>query len=129
MPPKKVKTIGGTTELGDRDYIPVCDAYFEQENKLVVHQIESYNAFINEDLDRIIKQYTPFSFLVERLGDTFTDETRMIKFFRVKINFKGVELVKPHVEEVNGKITELYPSMARSRHFTYQSPLSIKLDY
>ena len=132
MSSKKVskRRIGGTsTDLGDRDYIPVCDAYYAQENILVVHQIESYNSFVNEDLDRIIKQYTPFTFLVERVGESFTEETRSIKFFRVTINFKGVELVKPHVEEVNGKITELYPSMARSRHFTYQSPLSVKLDY
>ena len=117
------------SSLGDRDYVPVCNTYFAQNNILVIHQIESFNTFINEDLDRIIRQYTPFTFLVERTGDVFSEETRNVKFFRVTINFKGVELVKPHVEEVNGKVTELYPSMARSRHFTYQSPLSIKMDY
>lgn len=124
----KKRSKGIPEPLGDDDYIPVCNQYFDREDILVAHQIESFNTFINEDLDRIIKQYTPLTFF-ERTGEIFTEETRNVKFFRVTINFKGIELTKPHIEEVNGRVTELFPSMARARHFTYHSPFSIKLNY
>ena len=118
--------------ISDRDYVHVLDTFFQQDNILVAQQIDSFNTFIKQDIARIVRQHSPFTFTVERSGESIESDDpkiRNIRFLRVKIMFKDTKLLKPKIEETNGKDYELYPNDARLRALTYQSPIFVGIDY
>jgi len=118
-----------SNEIDDRDYRTVLDTFFAQPNILVDHQIESFNSFITEDIPRIVSQFSPYQFLVERPETTLDAGTKNVKMFKVTINFKDVILQKPKIEETSGNVYDLFPNDARLKGLTYQSPLYIKTDF
>lgn len=117
------------SKIDDRDYRHVLDTFFAQPNILVDHQIESFNTFITQDISRIVSQFSPFEFIVERPDSGIDIEAKNVKMFKVSINFKEVTLHKPKIEETSGNTFDLFPNDARLKGLTYQSPIFIKIDF
>jgi len=95
----------------------IIDKYFEQNNVLTNHQIESYDDFIDNILPTIISQYFPL--------DLSFNDTSKIK--NIKINVINVSIETPQYTENNGCSKVMTPSIARLRNFTYSLTVLIDL--
>lgn len=84
-------------------------AYFTHE-RLVKHQIDSYNRFIDEGLQRVIDEQGIIELDIE---NTY------VKLGKVRVG-------SPAIKEADGTETILYPSIARLRNLTYSAPLYLQ---
>ena len=92
------------------DLWPIAELFIKTHG-LVKHQIDSYNAFISNDIQRII----------DELGPVYVNE------YNVKLVFGKISLSKPSFTEGDGKIDTLYPGDARLRNLTYNSSLHVEV--
>ncbi|MBE8538529.1 DNA-directed RNA polymerase subunit B'' [Geoglobus acetivorans] len=83
--------------------------YFTHE-RLVKHQIDSYNRFIDEGLQRVIDEQGVIELDIE---NTY------VKLGKIQVG-------KPMIKEADGTETILYPSIARLRNMTYAAPLYLQ---
>ena len=79
----------------------------------VRHHIESFTHCIQNIIPETITETVPFEHESEN--------------YRLVYRFDNCYLHKPGVVENDGKITDIYPNMARLRNFTYSSPLFIQV--
>jgi len=84
-------------------------AYFTHE-RLVKHQIDSFNRFIDEGMQRVIDEQKKIEL---DIPDTY-----------VKLGRVWVE--RPLVKEADGSRIPLYPAMARLRNLTYAAPIHLQ---
>lgn len=84
-------------------------AYFTHE-RLVKHQIDSYNRFIDEGLQRVIDEQKVIELDIE---NTY------VRLGQIKVG-------RPVIKEADGTETILYPSIARLRNLTYAAPLYLQ---
>ncbi|AKG91633.1 DNA-directed RNA polymerase, subunit B'' [Geoglobus ahangari] len=84
-------------------------AYFTHE-RLVKHQIDSYNRFIDEGLQRVIDEQKVIELDIE---NTY------VKLGQIRVG-------RPVIKEADGTETILYPSIARLRNLTYAAPLYLQ---
>lgn len=92
------------------NYRPLINAYTKQSG-LVEHQIESYNTFIENKLQRVIDEIN----VIEPEIDGF------------HIRLEGIRVGVPSVKEANGAIRKIYPNEARLRDLTYSAPLLLEM--
>ncbi len=110
-------------------------SYFKNNEleRLVRHQIESYNHFISHELKKTIEMFNPVqisSYLdkekikekKENLNDI--DEEKPMK---ITINFTNFKIFRPQIHENNGATKLMYPHEARLRNFTYSSPMTVDI--
>ncbi len=83
--------------------------YFTHE-RLVKHQIDSYNRFIDEGLQRVINEQEVIELDIE---NTY-------------VKLGKIEVGRPVMREADGTDTVLYPSIARLRNLTYAAPLYLQ---
>ncbi|ADG13318.1 DNA-directed RNA polymerase subunit B'' [Methanocaldococcus infernus] len=93
------------------DKYTLIDAYFK-EHSLVEHQLESYNDFVENRLQKI----------VDEIGYVDTD---IPEGFKVK--FGKIKLGKPIIKEADGSIREITPMEARIREITYSVPIYLEM--
>lgn len=117
-------------EINNNDFRKTLDAYFN-EHSLVWHQINSYNTFVTEDIQRIISQESPYSFKIDKVESNIENDiiNKNVKTYEIKFIFHEVELYKPKLEETNGHTYDLFPSDARNKDLKYQSPIFLRIDY
>ncbi len=84
-------------------------AYFTHK-RLVKHQIDSYNRFIDEGLQRVIDEQGIIELDIE---NTY------VKLGQIKVG-------RPVIKEADGTESLLYPSVARLRNLTYSAPLFLQ---
>ena len=84
----------------------IIDTYFKGNNKLVEHQINSYNYFIDDILPQIFSQYFPVSV-------PFSDSNCVIK--NIELNVKNMKVGKPLFIENNGCSKLMTPNMANKK--------------
>ncbi len=90
----------------DKNHINhIIHQYFNQENILVNHQIESFNNLIDEILPNIISNIFPISVSVNN---------STIEIFANNIKFE-----RPYYTEKNGCTKVMTPSVARYKNYTY----------
>tara|TARA_B100001094_G_scaffold147047_1_gene142392 strand:+ start:1798 stop:5247 length:3450 start_codon:yes stop_codon:yes gene_type:complete len=94
----------------------IIHTYFKGNNKLVEHQINSYNYFVDDILPQIISQYFP-------VPVPFTDTNCMIN--KIELGVKNMKVGKPLLIENNGCSKLMTPNMARIRNSTYLAPVII----
>lgn len=101
----------------------IIDAYFDQLNgrQLVKHQLESYNYFIETQIKDIIQQFN--SVIIYNDYEQTVNKHRL----ELHIDFGDYYLEKPIIHENDGSYSTMTPAMARLRHLTYSSPLTINL--
>ena len=98
-------------------------SYFENGHleRLVRHQLESYNEFVSNQIERTIDMFNPVNIASEQ------DYDRVLKKHRLEIiiEFKNFNLYRPQIHENNGATKLMFPQEARLRNFTYASSMTV----
>ena len=92
--------------------------------RLVRHQLESYNNFINVQLQKTIEMFNPVTIHSEHDRD---EETNLYKL-EIIITFDNFQIYRPQIHENNGATKIMYPQEARLRNFTYASAMTLDLN-
>jgi len=104
----------------------IIESYFEGQHleRLVRHQIESYNHFVNYQIQRTIQMFNP---VVIRSENDFIVEKNKY-FLEVFISFTNFKLYPPQIHENNGATKMMLPQEAKLRNFSYASTMSIDVN-
>ena len=107
----------------------IIDLYFNKQylERLVRHQIESYNYFINTQMTNTIDMFNPVVIRSEQYYD------KDVKKYSLEINisFENLSILRPQIHENNGATKLMFPNESRLRNFTYASStlIDIKIKY
>jgi DNA-directed RNA polymerase II subunit RPB2 len=128
---KKIRnTLDVIDKSGEIPYIEtpwtIIGAYFKNQHlkRLVRHQIESYNDFVNNQIQKTIEMFNPV--LVASEHD-YCKKSRKNKL-EMEITFDKFNLYRPQIHENNGATKIMFPHDARSRNFTYASTMTIDIN-
>ncbi|MFH0875178.1 MAG: DNA-directed RNA polymerase subunit B'' [archaeon] len=92
----------------------IAQKYFE-ENSLVYSDIESFNSFIETELQKIVDENgTILPTIIPHTIDEF------------KIKFEKVTVGRPEITEADGSKRPIYPVEARLRKISYSAPIWIE---
>jgi len=107
----------------------IIESYFEGQHleRLVRHQIESFNHFTNYQMQRTIQMFNP---VVIRSENDFVAEKNQY-FLEVQVSFENFKLYPPQIHENNGATKIMLPQEAKLRNFTYASTMTVdvKISY
>jgi DNA-directed RNA polymerase beta subunit len=116
------------SHLGDYTEEPftIIESYFRGQHleRLVRHQIESYNHFINFQILRTIQMFNPVNI---RSENDFVPENGQY-FLETFVSFENFRLYPPQIHENNGATKLMLPQEARLRNFTYSSNMTVDLN-
>jgi DNA-directed RNA polymerase II subunit RPB2 len=116
-----------TTELSWN----IIHSYFKNKEleRLVRHQIESFNHFIDCQLKKTIEMFNPVeihSFLDKEKKNIYNNDEE--KPLKITITFNNFKIFRPQIHENNGATKLMYPHEARLRNFTYSSPMTVDIN-
>lgn len=107
----------------------IIESYFGGKHleRLVRHQLESYNHFVNFQILRTIQMFNPVRI---RSDNDFVIEKDKY-FLEIFIAFENFKLYPPQIHENNGATKIMLPQEAKLRNFTYASTMTvdIKIQY
>jgi len=104
----------------------IIQSYFNGQylERLVRHQIESYNHFINYQIFRTIQM---FNTVVIRSENDYIPE-KGLYLLEIEISFNNFKLYPPQIHENNGATKVMLPDEAKLRNFTYASTMTVDLN-
>ena len=104
----------------------VIESYFKDQHltQLVRHQLESYNNFVNYQIQKTIDMFNPVQICSEQDFDKESGKHSLEIF----ITFENFHLYRPQIHENNGASKLMFPQEARLRNFTYASMMTIDLN-
>ena len=115
------------SHLGEYNEEPfnIIESYFGSQflERLVRHQIESYNHFINFQIQRTIQM---FNSVIIRSENDYVAEHKQY-FLETHVNFENFKLYPPQIHENNGATKIMLPHEAKIRNFTYASTMTVDL--
>jgi DNA-directed RNA polymerase II subunit RPB2 len=104
----------------------IIESYFKGHylEQLVRHQLESYNMFVNYQIQKTIEMFNPVHIKSEQ------DYNIKLKKYQLEIfiTFTNFQIYRPQIHENNGATKMMFPQEARLRNFTYASPMTIDLN-
>jgi len=104
----------------------IIESYFKNHhlNRLVRHQLESYNNFVGYQIIKTIEMFNPVHIKSE---EDFNE--RVGKYsLEMFITFENFHIYRPQIHENNGAIKIMFPQEARLRNFTYSSAMTIDIN-
>lgn len=103
----------------------IIESYFREDNlkRLVRHQIESYNDFIEYQLPKTIEMFNP----VEVKSPHDYDPVSKKYALEISIQFENFKIYRPQINENNGAVKLMFPQEARLRNFTYSAASTIDI--
>ena len=106
-----------------------CDIlglYFKDQHlrQLVRHQIESYNNFVNYQIQKTINMFNPVKITSEQ---DYVKELDLYSM-EIHIHFENFQLQRPQIHENNGASKLMFPQEARLRNFTYSSMMTLDMN-
>lgn len=103
----------------------VIESYFRNKHldRLVRHQLESYNHFVGYQIYKTIEMFNPVRICVE---EDFHAPTQQYAF-EMYVTFENFHIHRPQIHENNGAIKLMFPQEARLRNFTYTSTMTIDI--
>ena len=103
----------------------IIESYFEGQHleRLVRHQIESYDHFITHQIQKTIEMFNPVKVHSEH---DFIPE-HGTHALEIMIRFENFKLYPPQIHENNGATKMMLPLEARLRNFTYASTMTIDI--
>jgi len=104
----------------------IIESYFQGQHleRLVRHQIESYNHFVNYQIQRTIQMFNPVT--IHSDNDYIESENKyLLEIFASFTNFK---LYPPQIHENNGATKMMLPQEAKIRNFTYASNMTVDIN-
>ena len=114
-------------EISDSE-IPwtLIESYFKHKHlkQLVKHQLESYNYFVNNQIQQTIEMFNPLLIVSEH------DYIKELNLYRleIEITFENFSVYRPQIYENNGSTKIMFPQEARLRNFSYSSAMTIDLN-
>jgi DNA-directed RNA polymerase II subunit RPB2 len=101
----------------------IIGSYFEGQHlkRLVRHQIESYNDFVNNQLEKTIQMFNPVVIASEQDYDKKTKKHKL----DIEVTFSDFHLYRAQIHENNGATKLMFPHEARLRNFTYASSMTV----
>jgi DNA-directed RNA polymerase II subunit RPB2 len=95
------------------------NAFFVNQGpqKLVEHQIESYEDFIRNKLPLIVSSTAPIVVWHEQ------DEVTKKYKYEFRLSFENITYIKPRIYEATGRVKPMFPQEARLRNFTYAAQM------
>jgi len=116
------------SNLNEYHEIPwiIINSYFKNNHleRLVRHQIESYNNFVTYELPRTIEMFNPVTIHSEHDYVAELDKYKLEIF----ITFENFNIYRPQIHENNGATKLMFPHEARLRNFTYASNMNIDIN-
>lgn len=102
-------------------------SYFNNnpEEKLVRHQIESYNNIVKYQLQKTIDMFNKSEPIVSQKEYNPQTEKYGIEMF---ITFDNLQIDSPQIYEINGVKNTMLPNKARLRGFTYSSSMYLDVN-
>jgi DNA-directed RNA polymerase II subunit RPB2 len=127
-----MNTLNAEREISDNigKYIEtpwtIIESYFKAQHlsQLVRHQLESYNDFVNNQIQKTIDMFNPVKMSSENDLDKDSGKYKLEIF----ITFENFHLYRPQIHENNGASKLMFPQEARLRNFTYASMMTIDLN-
>lgn len=103
----------------------LIQSYFSKEHlaRLVRHQVESYNDFIERKIPNTINMFNPVPITSEHDFDMKSGKYA----FEISITFENFGIYRPQIHENNGATKLMFPQEARLRNFTYASNMTINM--
>ena len=103
----------------------IIEKYFEGHHlaRLVRHQVESYNHFVNNQIQSTIKMFNPVHIKSEHFKDVATGKYKL----EIVATFNNYQIYSPQIHENNGATKLMFPQEARLRNFTYASSQTIDI--
>ena len=104
----------------------IIESYFEGQHleRLVRHQIESYNHFVNYQIQRTIEMFNPVKIRSE--NDYIIEKDKYM--LETLISFTNFKLYPPQIHENNGATKMMLPQEAKIRNFTYASTMTVDVN-
>ena len=119
---KLLEHLGNYTE----EPYSIIESYFDGKHleRLVRHQIESYNNFVNYQIQRTIQMFNPV--IIHSENDYVAENDKY--FLEISINFTNFKLYPPQIHENNGATKTMLPQEAKLRNFTYASTMTVDIN-
>jgi DNA-directed RNA polymerase II subunit RPB2 len=104
----------------------IIESYFNGKHleRLVRHQLESYNNFVGYQIIKTIEMFNPVHIVSEHDYDPNSKKYALEIF----ITFENFNIYRPQIHENNGAIKLMFPQEARLRNFTYASSMTIDIN-
>jgi len=104
----------------------IIESYFKGHHleRLVRHQLESYNNFVGYQINKTIEMFNPVHIVSDNDYDTVSKKHSLEVF----ITFENFQMYRPQIHENNGAIKLMFPQEARLRNFTYASAMTIDIN-
>ena len=104
----------------------IIESYFKGQHleRLVRHQLESYNNFVGNQIIKTIEMFNPIHIKSENDFDAKSGKYTLEMF----ITFENFHIYRPQIHENNGAIKLMFPQEARLRNFTYASAMTIDVN-
>ena len=104
----------------------IIEAYFKDQHldRLVRHQLESYNNFVGYQIIKTIEMFNPVHIKSEEDFDITSGKYALEMF----VTFENFHIYRPRIHENNGAIKLMFPQEARLRNFTYSSAMTIDIN-
>jgi len=99
----------------------IIETYFRGQvlDRLVRHQLESYNEFVDIQLQKTVDMFNPVT--IDHLEE---DKYKL----KIIIHFGKIYVFRPLTHENNGSSTLMFPHVARLRNFTYSSNMAVDIN-
>jgi len=104
----------------------LIESYFEGQHleRLVRHQLESYNHFVGYQIIKTIEMFNPLHIASEQDYDAKSGKYAL----ELYVNFENFNIYRPQIHENNGAIKLMFPYEARLRNFTYASAMTVDIN-
>jgi len=104
----------------------IIESYFKGQHleRLVRHQLESYNNFVSYQIIKTIEMFNPVHIASEHDYDAKTGKYALEIF----VTFENFHLYRPQIHENNGATKLMFPQEARLRNFTYSSAMNVDMN-
>tara|TARA_X000000368_G_scaffold388346_1_gene349781 strand:- start:923 stop:4483 length:3561 start_codon:yes stop_codon:yes gene_type:complete len=102
------------------------ESYFKNQHlkQLIRHQLESYNYFVNTQIENTIEMFNP----VHICSDHDYIKEYNLHRLEIHISFENFNIHRPQVYENNGATKIMFPQEARLRNFTYSGSMTVDLN-
>jgi len=104
----------------------IIESYFRGQHleRLVRHQLESYNNFVGYQISKTIEMFNPVHIVSEQDYDPNNKKYSLEAF----VTFENFHIYRPQIHENNGAIKLMFPQEARLRNFTYASSMTVDVN-
>jgi DNA-directed RNA polymerase beta subunit len=104
----------------------IIESYFKGQHldRLVRHQLESFNNFVGYQIIKTIEMFNPVHIASEQDLDPVTKKYALEIF----VTFENFQIYRPQIHENNGAIKLMFPQEARLRNFTYASAMTVDVN-